>query len=399
MCPPMPMVTASSQVSLQTNSDHTLSSAYVSQPGTSPRVLLLHPNEASAQTMRQTLLPLCSTLQIVSTADQAQACLTHESWDVLVAHVDSQEKFGLETLRFALGCGLLLARIAVLDSLDPHLLAAVIPLELHALLLPHLSAPLLRETIERCFVSVLRQRQEAREQASIREQLVHLKENRKNLFAEMENLENSVIEALLASLAMREADCVLHALRVQAYASYFARLVHYPESLLPHLEHAALLHDIGKIGLSDALLFRPGVFSPTDVERMQSHATVGEQILNRIHFLQPAAQIVRHHHERFDGQGFPDALRGEEIPLGSRIFSIVDALDAMTSDRPYRPAQSFEKALLELERCAGTHFDPRLTVAYAQVPTTTWAQIRRNVQDEYAARPTLLFSEQTAPSR
>lgn len=395
----MSIFAASTQSPLGTNSDRALASARFSQSGGCPRVLLLHQQEDSAQAIQNTLLPLCSRLQVINHPDQAQACLTRESWDVLVVHLDSQENSGLETLRFAQGSGLLLARIALLDSLDPFLLAAAIPLELHALMLPPLAAPFLRQTIERCYVNVLRQRQEARAHASTQEQILQLKENRKKLLTEMENLESSVMDALLASLAMRETDCVLHALRVQAYASYFARLVHYPQSLLPHLERAALLHDIGKIGLSDALLFRPGVFSPTDVERMQSHAAVGEQILNRIHFLRPAAQIVRHHHERFDGLGFPDGLSGENIPLGSRIFSIIDTLDAMTSDRPYRPAQSYEKALQELERCAGTHFDPRLTATYAQVPSSTWAQIRRNVEDAYASRSASFYAGNPSPSR
>ena len=362
------------------------------QSAASPRVLMFQPHKISDRTLHPALLPWCSALQVVSSFDEVRSCLTQQSWDVLVVHLDPQEQSGIEALRFVQGCGLLLARIALLDCLDPFMLAAIVPLELDALLLPPHTPQTLRETIERCFVRVLDQRRQSRAQASMEDQIVNLKENRKQLLAEMKNLETSVMEALLASLAMREADCVLHGQRVQAYASYFAQLIGYPESLRPHLERAALLHDIGKIGLSDALLFRAGVFNPKDVERMQSHAAVGEQILHRIHFLQPAAQIVRHHHERFDGLGFPDGLQGENIPLGSRIFSIVDAVDAMTSDRPYRPAQSFEKALKELERCAGTHFDPRLTVAFAQIPAVTWAQIRRQVEEDSTQRAAQMLS-------
>ncbi len=312
----MPIFSAISSV-LPTNREATVPRA--AQSAASPRVLIFHPHPDSAQTLHPALLPWCSALQIVGNFEEVQGCLTQQSWDVLVVHLDPYEKSGIEALRFVQGCGLLLARIALMDCLDPLLLAAVVPLDVDALLLPPYSPPHLRETIERCFVRVLDQRRQARVQASMEDQIVHLKENRKQLLAEMKKLDTSVIEALLASLAMREADCVLHGLRVQAYASYFARLVGYPESLLPHLERAALLHDIGKIGLSDALLFRAGVFNPTDVERMQSHAAVGEQILQRIHFLQPAAQIVRHHHERVDGLGFPMAC-GEKVFRWARAF-------------------------------------------------------------------------------
>ncbi len=363
-----------------------------------PRLLLLHSERLSAQAIRHTLLPRCATVQIADTLNQVHTCLAQESWDVFLAHLAPEEKSGLESLRFAQGSGLLLARIALLDHMDPALLAASIPLDLDALLLPPLSAPLLRETVERCFVRVLQQRQEARTLAAMREQILTLKESRRQWLAEQETMESSVMEALLSTLAMREANCVLHALRVQAYASYFARLVNYPESLRPHLEHAALLHDIGKIGLSDALLFRSGVFTPAEVDRMQSHAAAGEQILHHIPFLRPAAQIVRHHHERFDGEGFPDGLRGEKIPLGARIFSIVDTLDAMTSDRPYRPAQTFEKAQQEMERCAGSHFDPYLTNVFLQVSPASWINLRRQVEERSAQHQPRLLGPQSLRS-
>ncbi len=372
--------------------DRDLASVAAPGAGTAhrPRILFLDTEEMSALAIQQTLLPCCATIQIATSANQVRIHLTENSWDIFLVHLDSQKAFCLEALRFVQGSGLLLARIALLDQIDSSLLAASLPLELDAFLIPPLTADRLRDTVERCYVNILQQRQEARVTASMREQIVQLKTGQSQLLAEIDHLEQSVMEALLATLAMREADSVLHALRVQAYASYFARLVNYPESLRPHLEHAALLHDIGKIGLSDALLFRQGALSATEVERMQSHTTVGEQILNRIHFLRPAAQIVRHHHERFDGQGFPDHLQGDKIPLGSRIFSIVDTLDAITSDRLYRPAQSFEKAQQEVERCAGSHFDPRLAAAFLQVSTASWTLLRRQVEEAYAQRPSLL---------
>jgi response regulator RpfG family c-di-GMP phosphodiesterase len=356
-----------------------------------PRVLLLQTEAVLVQAIQHSLLPVCSTVQIADTLQQAQGLLAQGTWDVLLLELHPKDGLGMEALRFVQGSGLDVGRVVLTGAPETKLLEAIISLQVHALLFPPLSASLLRETVQRCFATVLRQRQQAREAAFMQEQVAVLLRQRTVLQEEMQQLETSVTEALLAALAAREVDCVLHSLRLQAYTRYFARLVAYPEGLRVHLEHAALLHDIGKIGLSDLLLFRPGTLSPAEVERMRPHTILGEQILNCIHFLRPAAMIVRHHHERFDGQGFPDGLHGENIPLGSRIFSIMDTLDAITNDRPYRLAQSYEAARLEVGRCAGTHFDPRLTAAFLQVSPATWADLRHQVEVDHAKRSPLPF--------
>ena len=106
----------------------------------------------------------------------------------------------------------------------------------------------------------------------------------------------------------------------------------------PQLEYGFLLHDIGKVGVSDAILFKPGSLDQAEREEMQRHPLIGEEIIREIEFLAPAREVVRHHHERWDGGGYPDGLAGEEIPLAARVFALADALDAITSDRPYRAA-------------------------------------------------------------
>ena len=144
------------------------------------------------------------------------------------------------------------------------------------------------------------------------------------------------------------------------------------------IEHGVLLHDIGKIGIPDAILLKPGPLTPAEWKIMRRHPEIGRQIVERIPFLRGAVPIVYHHHERWDGTGYPLALRGEAIPLGARIFAVADALDAMTFDRPYSRAISFETARAEIERCAGTHFDPDVVATFLSIPLDVFAAIRQS---------------------
>jgi HD-GYP domain-containing protein (c-di-GMP phosphodiesterase class II) len=138
-----------------------------------------------------------------------------------------------------------------------------------------------------------------------------------------------------------------------------------------------LLHDIGKIGIPDAILLKPGPLTPDEWTIMRRHPDIGKRLIEGIPFLRGAVPIVYSHHEKWDGSGYPLALKGEDIPLGARIFSVVDAFDAMTFDRPYSRAVPFEAAKSEIKRCAGTHFDPAVVAAFLQVPETLLDEIRR----------------------
>jgi len=200
------------------------------------------------------------------------------------------------------------------------------------------------------------------------------------LQSQLTNLQEAVIAALLTAQEARERGARIHCLRVRAYAAHLAEVSGYPKSLRPHLERAALLHDIGKIALPDTVLMRPGILMPDALEDLKPHAVLGEQILDGIEFLRPAALIVRHHHERFDGSGYPDSLTSESIPLGARLFSIVDALDAITNDQNYRAAQSFQDAVEEIARWSGRQFDPYLVAQFRQIPPEEWKEIRERIE-------------------
>ena len=348
-----------------------------------PRVLIAGKDEHLAHTLKQAIHLQCSAIQIEWNPHGACRRLASENWDILLLDLSSEDSPGLEILRFLRGSNSPAMCIVIAASLEVEPIASAVHLGIQGLLLKPLNAARLRDALDRAFDGARKECQRAAHLERIKSDVQILRQERASMIEELDTLQQSVMEALLAALAVREVDSVPHAFRVQAYVSYFARAAGYPEVLQPHLEHAALLHDIGKIGLSDNLLFRPGVLTQAERDRMRPHTILGEQILERIDFLRPAAQIVRHHHEWFDGSGHPDSLRGERIPLGARLFAIIDALDAFTTNRPYRAAQSFELAQCEIVRCAGTHFDPQLAECFRRIPTGTWRGLRKEIEERH----------------
>jgi HD-GYP domain-containing protein (c-di-GMP phosphodiesterase class II) len=172
--------------------------------------------------------------------------------------------------------------------------------------------------------------------------------------------------ALADALEAKDRRAGLHALRVQRYALELTSA--FDRSLLddPGLEHGFLLHDIGKIAISDRILDKPGPLTDEELEVVHEHPVIGEEILRDVSFLHgEALRIVRSHHERWDGTGYPDRLAENAIPVGARIFAVADALDAMTTDRPYRQALSWTEAIDEILAQDGRQFDPRVISAFA----------------------------------
>lgn len=194
---------------------------------------------------------------------------------------------------------------------------------------------------------------------------------------EVQQAYRSTLEALLAALDVRDTETEGHSERVAAYTMAIASRLKLDPSEVPHIERGALLHDIGKIGVPDSILYKPGPLTPEEWEIMKQHPVLGYRMCMKIEMLRSAAPIVLHHHERWDGKGYPYGLMGEEIPLGARIFAIADTLDAMTSDRPYRKALSFAQAREEIARCAETQFDPALVEVFLTIPEEELQTIRQ----------------------
>ncbi|HEV3220319.1 MAG TPA: HD domain-containing phosphohydrolase [Candidatus Acidoferrales bacterium] len=197
----------------------------------------------------------------------------------------------------------------------------------------------------------------------------------------LEQLERSyddTLEALGGALDLRDAETEGHCKRVTAFSLAICKVMRVETEKLHEIARGAFLHDIGKMAIPDHILRKPGPLSAEEQEVMRTHCVIGHEMLSRVPFLRGVAGIVLAHQERFDGTGYPRGLKGEEIPLGARIFAVADTLDAMTSDRPYRAALSLEEAKAEIRRCTGTQFDPRVVEAFLSIPDDTWRELRVN---------------------
>jgi HAMP domain-containing protein len=172
------------------------------------------------------------------------------------------------------------------------------------------------------------------------------------------------VAALAAAVEARDRYTRGHSRRVTEYSVEIARIMGKPEWFVKDVESAALLHDIGKIGFPDRILCNTGPIPPDGVPVIRNHPLAGETILKPVGSLARLCSIVRYHHEKYDGSGYPDSLRGEEIPLASRMIAVADSFDAMVSERPYKPRRSREDAMAELARCSGTQFDPACVEAF-----------------------------------
>jgi putative nucleotidyltransferase with HDIG domain len=177
----------------------------------------------------------------------------------------------------------------------------------------------------------------------------------------------AILDVFWAALKCRDGETVRHCERVACYTVGLAEAMGCSRREVKQIERGAYLHDLGKIGVPDAILLKPGPLTRDEWVIMQSHAEKGYQMLRVIPFLEEVAELVYSHEERYDGRGYPRRLKGETIPLGARIVAVADTLDAMISDRPYRPALPFEEAAEEIVRSSGTQFDPKVVEAFQRV--------------------------------
>ncbi len=226
--------------------------------------------------------------------------------------------------------------------------------------------------------------------------------------AQMAELHWRTIEALALAIEAKDDTTAAHLQRVQVYAVELAKELNLSTSELKAVEAAALLHDIGKLAVPEYIISKPGRLTPEEFEKMKIHPIVGAEILERVSFPYPVVPIVRSHHEKFDGSGYPDGLAGEDIPIGARILSAVDCLDALASDRQYRPALPLEKAMEMVAAESGKAFDPRIVTLLqlrhkelevkARLDTReTGSRISNNVKIERGLAPATGFAPNSIP--
>jgi putative nucleotidyltransferase with HDIG domain len=199
---------------------------------------------------------------------------------------------------------------------------------------------------------------------------------------ELERSYDMTLEALGDALDMKDSETEGHSRRVTAYTIVIARAMGLPPEQIPTIARGAFLHDIGKLAIPDAILCKPSKLTTEEMAIMKEHCFKGYQIVKKIPFLVEACEIVYSHQERYDGTGYPRGLKGEEIPLGARIFSVADTLDAMTVDRVYRPRQSYQAAREEIVRWSGRQFDPDVVKAFVEIPEEIWDHLRKDIDSQ-----------------
>ena len=201
----------------------------------------------------------------------------------------------------------------------------------------------------------------------------------------MANLERSydiTLEALGDALDLKDAETEGHSRRVTLFTIAIAQALGLPREQITIIARGAFLHDIGKMAIPDKILNKPGKLEPDEMLIMKEHAYHGYQIVKKIPFLAEVAEIVYSHQEWFNGEGYPRHLRGEEIPLGARIFSVADTFDAITVDRPYRPKQSAQAARTEIEKFSGRQFDPEIVKVFLEMPDKIWDDLRKEIDGQ-----------------
>lgn len=237
----------------------------------------------------------------------------------------------------------------------------------------------LREELDRLRSELALREQEAEERAEelrrYAERLRRASEREHLRALELRRSYEATVRALADAVEARDAYTGKHAERVAAYGLALARACGMRVDE-PHIEFGFLLHDIGKVAISDSILHKPGLLTVPERDAMRQHPVIGDEIVSGIDFLSEARHVVRSHHERWDGTGYPDRLARDEIPLAARVFAVADTFDALTSDRPYRAAASFASARAVIADGAGSQFDPDVAAAFGALDDEALDQIR-----------------------
>lgn len=356
-------------------------------PELKPRVLVVDDEPQVRTLLSECLRPKAGSVSTAASADEAIRRLEAGGFDLVFSDMNMPGAGGMELLTLATqshwDIGLILiSGFPAVDQVVTALRRGVFDF-----LLKPIGLRDLHESLERNFQRLLLRRETLAYRKSLECSLKSRTFELESALGELETNYHATLDSLVLALDAREHETCAHSFRVSAYTTHLAKSIGYPAALMPQLEQAALLHDIGKIGIPDSILLKPGRLDELEFETMKEHTLIGQQMLSRIAFLSGAAKIVRHHHERFDGTGYPDRLAGDQIPLGSRIFAFADTLDAMTADRCYRVAPGFTAAREEVRRCTGTQFDPEIAAAFDRVKEEAWMALRLDVERKHGVAP------------
>jgi putative nucleotidyltransferase with HDIG domain len=351
------------------------------------RVLAVDDEIAAARLLSIILSPPVFHCATTHSGEEALKALQHERFDAVISDLHMPGISGMELL-------------TQVRSLYPHLVFLVstgvddVDVGVQAMRCgadDYLVKPLREGAVVVSLERAIRKRKLEQQVENYRVHLEEMVEERtRQLQAALQQIEQSysdTLQSLGAAIDLRDSETAGHSRRVCRYSLEIAGAMGWSDQQLETLARGAYLHDIGKLGIPDGILLKPGPLTPDERKLMQRHVQIGFDLVKDIPFLADAAEIVLTHHERFDGGGYPRGLKGKEILPGARIFSVADTLDAITSDRPYRRASSFESGREIIRQLAGSQFDPEVVKTFLNIREATWPAIARNQQKLAALSP------------
>jgi response regulator RpfG family c-di-GMP phosphodiesterase len=359
------------------------------QPGTAEARVLYVDDEPSLCRAFARLFRQDTHLQVATAAspEEALVLLHSEPFDVVISDLRMPGMTGIQLLSTARGIRPEMRRLLVSGYADfDTALDAINEVGVDRLLTKPWDIAELRGAVHSAADHAFLHRENARMTAELRRRTEELAAINQSLDRLVEERTTNLLDGLVSALDMRDSETQWHSRRVGRYARRLAAEMGLAGRVLDDIELGATLHDIGKIGVRDAVLLKPGPLDDKEWVEMRRHPALGYEILRGIAFLERARLIPLHHQERFDGTGYPSGLAGEQICVGARIFAVVDAYDAITSDRPYRKRSPYETARREIEQCAGTQLDPAIVEVWLRVPQEVWDTIREEIEDVGNAR-------------
>ena len=348
---------------------------------TPERVLILDDDELILRALARVLDAAGFSTRCFASSSEALAAIEREPPVVIISDYMMPEMDGITFLKQARTRAPGAVRILCTAAEDFSVaLQAVNSGEVYRIISKPWHQQELLATVTQAAEAARLRRENERLTAEVQRQNGQLREINLKLEEMVRHRTQALLEGLIAALDYRDAETQWHSRRVSLYARRLAQQLGIREPDLTIIEHGALLHDIGKIGVRDRVLLKPGPLSPEEWLEMKRHPELGWALLQRVDYLRPASSIVLQHQEKWDGTGYPAGLRAEGIVVGARIFHVVDTLDAITSDRPYRRARKFADARAEVIRCRGSQFDPAIVDAFLAVPAEEWERIRLDVE-------------------
>ncbi len=338
--------------------------------------ILIADDEPEVRDVLSELLSENYDCHVVASAEDVLARLRMGQFDVVVSDINMEGMSGLEMIphvaRIAPDATVIMVSGAqTVESAIEALRAGAFDYLMKPFDLRHVEAAVSR-ALEHTRLREAKRRYENYLEELVAERTAELDRT----LASLEDSYRMTLKTLAAALETRDRETHGHSERVVSFSLRLGRELNLSSEDLRALEFGALLHDIGKIGVPDAILHKPAQLCAEEWVNMRRHPVHGQQILQGIEFLEGAARVVGQHHEKWDGTGYPAGLRGDEIDLNARIFAVADAFDAITSDRVYRAGRSYEVAVAELDEFAGRQFDPEVVAAFHRVPREEWKELR-----------------------